>query len=185
MDTLDLFRRAAAGFRSRLQHVSDWTVPTPCTEWDARALVNHVVNEVRWVPPLVAGKSIADVGSSLDGDLIGDDALASWDAAVAAVEDECGAPGAMERSVQLSSGDAPAGRYLAEVASDVAIHTWDLARAVGADERLDPDLVELADATFGPMLEGGRAAGIFGPAVPVPDDADAQAKLLGNFGRQP
>lgn len=185
MDTLDLFRRAAAGFRSRLPQVTDWTVPTPCTEWDARALVNHVVNEVRWIPPLVAGQTIADVGSSLDGDLIGDDVLAGWDAAVAAVEDECSKPGAMERLVELSTGTKPAADYLTEVLCDATIHTWDLARAVGADEKLDPDLVHLTMEVFGPVIAGARAAGAFGPEVPVPADADEQTKLLALSGRRP
>ena len=184
MSTLELFRRAASDFRARLEKVTDWTVSTPCTEWDARALVNHVQNEVRWVPLLVSGMTIEQVGSSLDGDLIGDDALKSWDVAVAETLDECTKPGAMERMVQLSSGATPAEEYVKQVASDIAIHMWDVARAVGADERIDPELVDLAMATFGPMMEGARAYGVFGAEVPVPADADPQTKLLALSGRR-
>ena len=46
---------------------------TPCTEWDVRALVNHVLGEIRWAVPLFAGSTIAEVGDRFDGDLLGDD----------------------------------------------------------------------------------------------------------------
>ncbi|HEX9695054.1 MAG TPA: TIGR03086 family metal-binding protein [Actinomycetota bacterium] len=183
MDTVGLFKRAAGDFRMRLQKVTDWTVPTPCTEWDARALVNHVINEVMWVPLLVEGKTIEQVGSSLDGDLLGDDALAAWDAAVASAIAEISKPDAMQRVVHLSMGETPADEYVNQVASDLAIHMWDVARAVGADERIDPELVALAAATFGPMFDGARKAGVFADEVLVPDDADPQTKLLAMSGR--
>ena len=68
---------------------------------------------------------------------------------------------------------------------DVLIHTWDLARATGLDETLDPDEVQgMADA-MEPMDQMLRDSGHFGPRVPVPDDADEQTKLLAFTGRQP
>ena len=60
-----------------------WTHSTPCAEWDVRALVNHVVGEDRWVPPLLAGLTIAEVGDTLAGDLLGDDPQLAWDRAAA------------------------------------------------------------------------------------------------------
>ncbi|HVL88874.1 MAG TPA: TIGR03086 family metal-binding protein [Actinomycetota bacterium] len=185
MDTIKLLERAAAEFRSRLEKVTDWTVDTPCTEWDARALSNHVVNEIMWIPPLVEGKTIAEVGPSLDGDLLGDDAVAAWDAATERVLSILSQPGALERPVQLSYGERDTAGYVTEVTADITVHTWDLARAVGADERLDPVLVDLATGYLTPVIEGAREAGVFAAAVLVPDDADPQTKLIALTGRTP
>lgn len=185
MDIIKLFERAAADFRARLEKVTDWTVPTPCTEWNARALSNHVLNETMWVPPLVEGKTIAEVGASLDGDLLGDDALAAWDAATDALLAAVSQPDALKRTVQLSMGPREASSYLTEVTADITVHTWDLARAVGADERLDPVLVDLAAAHLAPIIDSARQAGVFAAEVPVPQDADAQTKLIALTGRTP
>jgi uncharacterized protein (TIGR03086 family) len=69
---------------------------------------------------------------------------------------------------------------------DVLVHTWDLATATGQDPNLDPELVDACVAMFLPdMPERGRAAGIVGPAVDVPDDASPQDRLLGAMGRRP
>lgn len=185
MDTIKLFERAAAGFRARVEGVTDWTVATPCTEWDARALVNHVQNEIMWIPPLIEGKTIEQVGSSLDGDLLGDDAVAAWDAATKSVVDAITAAGALDGTVQLSYGPTKADDYVLEVVSDITIHTWDVARAVGADERLDPDLVDLCATLLGPKIEAARQYGAYGAEVPVAADADAQTKLIALTGRRP
>jgi uncharacterized protein (TIGR03086 family) len=69
---------------------------------------------------------------------------------------------------------------------DTLVHTWDLAVATGQDGALDPALIEACVAIFLPdMPERGRAAGLVGPAVPVPPDASAQDRLLGAMGRRP
>ncbi len=65
------------------------------------------------------------------------------------------------------------------------MHTWDLARATGLDERLDPDEVHALFVTMEPMDEMLRQSGQFGARVPVPDDADEQTKLIAFTGRQP
>ena len=74
-DAIVLFERAVDGFGAHVRAVGagQWHDPTPDTEWDVRMLVNHVTVEQLWVPPLVGGKSVADVGSALDGDQLGDD----------------------------------------------------------------------------------------------------------------
>jgi uncharacterized protein (TIGR03086 family) len=69
---------------------------------------------------------------------------------------------------------------------DVLIHTWDLARATGQDERLDLSLVDACAAMFLPeMPERGRAAGIIGPAVEVGENTSSQERLLAAMGRRP
>jgi hypothetical protein len=74
IDTVDLYRRATDEFGARVRLVADrWSEATPCADWDVRALVRHIAEEERWAPPLFAGLTIADVGDSLAGDLLGDD----------------------------------------------------------------------------------------------------------------
>ena len=67
MDITELHRKAVENFAQKVQQVSvdQWREPTPCTDWDVRVLVNHVVSEELWVKPLVDGKTIEEVGSSL------------------------------------------------------------------------------------------------------------------------
>ena len=85
MDT-DLMANAIDGFEQRLRSVgaTEWDATTPCDEWDVRALVNHVVSELLWMPPLLEGKTIAEVGDRFDGDVLGSDPLATYRSAAAA-----------------------------------------------------------------------------------------------------
>ena len=85
-ELIEQFQRAVDGFGRHVHAVkkNQWHDSTPDTEWDVRDLTNHVTVEQLWVPPLVGGSTIADVGDRLDGDQLGDDPLATWDAAVAA-----------------------------------------------------------------------------------------------------
>ena len=68
--------------------------------------------------------------------------------------------------------------------SDNVIHSWDLARGVGADDRLDPELVEFAHSYLEPQIEAWRSGGAVGPALEVPENADRQTKLLAMMGRK-
>jgi uncharacterized protein (TIGR03086 family) len=71
------------------------------------------------------------------------------------------------------------------VVHDLLVHTWDLARATGGDERLDPALVEHTLASMEPLDDALRGHGAFADKLPAPDDADEQTKLLCFLGRQP
>jgi uncharacterized protein (TIGR03086 family) len=182
-----LMADAIDGFGQRLKVVdaAHWKAVTPCTDWDVRTLVNHVVGELLWVPPLLEGKTIAEVGDRFDGDILGDDPLAIWIDAAAGAQAAASQPGAQERTVHLSFGDFPGGDYLGQVTSDVIIHSWDLARAVGADDRLNSALVEFVDDFLSPQVDAWRSAGAFGPAIDVAPDAGAQDRLLAQTGRSP
>ena len=182
---MTLLEQTTKAFAERLQGVSDegWGAPTPCAEWDVRTLVNHVVNELLWVPPLVEGQTIADVGDRFDGDVLGDDPKKAYAGAMAGALAAAGAPGAGERIVHLSFGDMPGSEYLTQIMADVTIHSWDLARGAGQDDALDSGLVDAVYAYMEPQADAWRAAGAFGPAVTVAADADTQTKLLALTGR--
>jgi uncharacterized protein (TIGR03086 family) len=185
VDVRDFHRRTTHWFGRNVDAIGEdqWHGPTPCTDWDVRDLLNHLVNEQRWMPPLLAGKSIAEVGDSLDGDLLGDDPKAAWKDAAAETTTAVQADGAAERTVQLSRGVAPSSQYIFEVATDLLIHGWDMARAVGADERMDEDLVELVYVTVEPFMSSLKASGMYGEEVVPPEGADRQTQLLALFGR--
>lgn len=184
IDEATAFRRASESFVERARKIGpeQWSGPTPCTEWDVRTLVNHVAGEYLWVPEMLAGKTIADVGDRLDGDVLGEDPLMTLmharDAALAAVA----RPGALEATTHLSFGDLPARVYVQQMAVDSVIHSWDLAQGIGADDALDPELVELCYADLKGSAEDWRSAGVFGPAT-APSDDSTQAKLLALTGR--
>jgi uncharacterized protein (TIGR03086 family) len=179
------YRRAMDAFGGHVHAVRDdqWGAPTPCSEWDVRALVNHVVGENRWAVPLFAGGTIQEVGDRFDGDLLGSDPVAAWDdsaaAALAAVDD----PAAMDRTVHLSFGDFPGREYAMQLMADLLVHGWDLARAIGTDERMDPGLVDVCQDWFSSVAEAYRSVGAVAPPPPVPTGADAQTRLLADFGR--
>src|SRR6202051_4679497 len=86
------FRRASKGFVERARQIGEqqWSAATPCTEWNVRLLVNHVAGEYLWVPEMLSGRTIAEVGDRLDGDVLGADPLRGLinarDVGVAAME---------------------------------------------------------------------------------------------------
>ncbi len=181
-----LFAQAVACFGERVRQVGDdqWGAPTPDADWDVRALVNHLVYEDLWALPLLGGKTIAEVGDSLEGDLLGADPQAAWDEASVAAMVAVAEKGALERLVHVSFGDISGAEYVSQLLSDHVIHAWDLARAIGAEESIDPALVEWVLSYIGPNAEAARAAGVFGPAVDVPDCSDPLTRLLAVTGRR-
>ena len=180
----ELYRRTSTGFDAVMRQVTDhdWTNATPCTDWSVRDLVNHVVGEDRWIPPLLAGLTISEVGDSLDGDLLGDDPEQAWSTAWAAAAAAADATDP-DRIVQLSFGPTPAAEYLWQIAADHLIHGWDLAVAIGADRHLDETSVNAVHDWFVDREEMYRSGGAIADRPPVPADATAQARLLAMFGR--
>ncbi|PJJ63548.1 TIGR03086 family metal-binding protein [Compostimonas suwonensis] len=179
-DWLELQKQAHREFAARLSAVTDWGAPTPDTEWNTSDLVRHVIIEQQWIPPLLAGESLAT--SRLRLAPLGDDLAAEWtrysEAATRAWQ--AASPTA---PVQLSYDTVTVTEYLREQVSDVTIHSWDLARATGSDEALDHRLVEAVWTVFEPQKATLQASGLFASPVPLPDDAPLQSRLLALTGR--
>ena len=186
-DITELFNKSLDEFDKRVRQVADdqWELPTPCSEWNVRDLVNHIVYEDKWARPLFEGKKVEEVGNAFEGDLLGDDPVAAWDSASEEARASANDPGAMERTVHLSFGDFPGSEYAGQLYSDHLIHAWDLARAIGADEKLDNELVEECFARNKPLEEVLKASGAYGERIAPPADADTQTKLLAIMGREP
>src|SRR4051794_31070986 len=132
---LDATRAIVAGVRP-----DQWSAPTPCADWDVRELTNHIVSGNWWADELATGRTIAEVGDRLDGDVLGDDPLAAYDASAAAAAAAFNRPGAMEAPCAVSYGPVPGSVYCGHRYLDVLIHGWDLAVATGQDSTIDPQL---------------------------------------------
>jgi uncharacterized protein (TIGR03086 family) len=187
MDLVDLYRRSLAEFTGRVRQVrpDQWPGPTPCLGWDVHDLVNHLVNEERWSVELMAGATIAEVGDRFDGDLLGGDPIQAAEDAAEQADQAVSAPGSLDRTVHLSFGATPAEEYVRQLLADHLVHSWDLAAAVGADRRLDPELVRACAGWFADREELYRQAGVVGPRVDLPEPASEQDRLLAAFGRDP
>jgi uncharacterized protein (TIGR03086 family) len=176
-DPVELFERAATRASVLVAAVPDdrWSAPTPCADWDVRALVDHMAAGPLYLLDGV-GASTGEPGSA-----------APYGVAVRRCVAELRQPGALERRCQSPAGfEWSVAEAAAGTAMDQLVHSWDLAVALGVDPALDPELVDACAAMFLPaMPEIGRQAGLVGPAVVVAVDAPAQDRLLAAMGRRP
>jgi uncharacterized protein (TIGR03086 family) len=153
-------------------------------EWSVRELLNHVVSGNLWVPELVGGKTIAEVGDRLDGDVLGGAPLAAYDSSAEVAAAAFREDGAMDRPVAVSYGPVPGAVYCGHRFIDVLIHGWDLAASTGQDTTLDAALVEACWEVVEPQQEMLAGSGAFGTEVQIGPDADRQTKLLAALGRR-
>lgn len=182
----EIHRRACHGLTSLVMAITEnqWELPTPNPGWDVRELVNHLVGGSVWVAPLLQGMTIEQVGDRFDGDLLGDDPKSAWKKAATEAAEACFDEGAMDRTVHLSFGDTPAADYIVERVADLAMHTWDLARAIGADESIDPEVVEVGRSLLAKKGDLWRKYGLLGPIVETEPSADSQTLFLAESGRR-
>lgn len=171
---IDIWNTAADAFTQRYDAITDdqWEAATPCGQWTVKELVDHAVG-------VQVGYTGGLVGAEIpDG--------ADWPAVRDAIQAKIGNEGVLEGMTEMGPmGTVPKTVPLGVSASDLLIHTWDLARAIGADETLPPEAVAATMAGLQrfpePMM---RSEGMFGPQVECADDADEQTKMLAFAGRQ-
>jgi hypothetical protein len=151
-----------------------------------RSLVNYHAYDDAWVPDMLAGLTMDDAGSDkFDGDLLGDDAVASFEAIV---EWACAAAAAvtdLDAVAHLSFGDYPVREYFWQINQFRALRAHDLAREIGVDPDLPAELVQGIWDELSPHAEEWRTIGVYPAAVPVSEDAPLLDRLLGLTGRQP
>jgi uncharacterized protein (TIGR03086 family) len=179
---LDATRPLVAGIGA-----DQWDLPTPCADWNVRELLNHMVAGNLWAAQLASGRTIDDVGATLDGDVLGTDPTAAYDASAAAAANAFEAPGALDAPCAVSYGPVPGSIYAGHRLIDVLVHGWDLATATGQSTDLDPQLVAACWDVARPQLSLLQGSGAFGddyvPAASI--DEETQASLLAAFGRKP
>lgn len=179
-DPSERHRAVSAGFTARVDGATDWDAPAPVAGWTARDVVAHLTS---WFPAFL--ESATDLrlerGPSPDEDPVG-----AWRVHADAVQRLLDGPDAAVTFRHPMVGEMPLPVAVDQFYStDVFLHTWDLARATGQDERLDADHCAALLAGMTPIEERLRSSGQYGPRVDVPADADAQTRLLGFIGRDP
>jgi|tagenome__1003787_1003787.scaffolds.fasta_scaffold20893481_3 uncharacterized protein (TIGR03086 family) len=175
------YRRLSDAFAAKIAAVPDdkWDAPTPCPDWTARDLVQHVVDTQGMFLGFV-GKEMGDIPK------VADDPAAAWDAARAKIQRELDDPATAQAEFDgffgRSTFESAVDRFLCV---DQIVHGWDLARAEGLDETIAPeDIAHVQSASQG-WGDAMRSPQAFGPEVDAPAGATDQDKLLAYLGRRP
>lgn len=166
------------GFDARVQatDASAWGNTSPCEGWTARDIVAHVGGNLGRVAAGLSGSAPTEFDANGDVPAQWQAARDGFRGAIDANDLSTMVPGPMG---EMAAGDL-IGRF---IANDVLVHTWDLARTVGGDERLDPAMVHHAFEGVKPLDEMLRRPGVFGPKVTPPAGADEQTEFLCFLGR--
>lgn len=181
MTPAEEYRSIAGTFTERVRGTTDWEAPAPVAGWTARDVVRHLVE---WFP------SFLEDGAGIrlpSGPSVDEDPVAAWSTFSDGVQALLDDP-ASEALVLTNRhiGEVPVPTAISRFfTADVFMHTWDLARATGQDETLDPERCAELLAGMEPMDEVLRQSGQYGAKVDVPVDADVQTRLLAFIGRDP
>jgi uncharacterized protein (TIGR03086 family) len=191
-DIADRYRRHADAFERKVVAVrpEQWASQSPCEAWDARGVVGHIV--------VMHGVMLRPLDRELSSaPSVADDPVGAFRAARADIEAVLDDPALADRECDTPNGRMTVEQQIGEVVSDdLVLHGWDLARATGQDDTMDPDDVErlwsITTAIPPELMERYRTPGAFGPGVEVygpevkvSEDAALQDRLLGLIGRDP
>jgi len=174
------YRRLCDAFAAKIAAVPDdkWASNTPCEGWTTRDLVGHVVQTQGMFVGFI-GKDLGDIPS------VENDPLGAWNAARAKVQAILDDPAQATTKFQCFAGkstfEATADKFLC---TDLVVHGWDLARAAGLDEHIEPDDAKRVRRNMESMGDGLRSPGAFGDAVEPPPGADESQKVLAFLGRK-
>jgi uncharacterized protein (TIGR03086 family) len=156
-----------------------WTSPTPCTEWNVRDLVNHLVGMNLVFVALIEESPIPERGA----DRLGADPAGAYRRSAAALQAAAGRPGVLERSQATPVGVATGVERLQWRIADLLAHGWDLIQATGVSAEIPDDLVEQALTFVRAQLPGQPRAGRFADPQPIRDNAPAIDRLAAFTGR--
>lgn len=189
MNEKELFLQSDAALHSVIDRISPEQLELPApAEWSRKEhptlrviLASHVYDEA-WVPDVLSGRTIEEVGDSYAGDLLGDDPIAAYDrandAATAAVE----ASTDLDAVAHLSYGDFPVREFYVHTAIYRAFQAWSIAHLLGMEYALPDELVEGLWEHVGPQVDAFREMGVFPPEIAVSADADSETRLLARVG---
>ena len=159
--------------------VGQWTAPTPCTEWNVRDLVSHIVGMNLVFVALFEGSPMPGRGA----DRLGADPAGAYHRSAAAMQAAAALPGVLQQSRATQVGVATGAERLQWRIADLLAHGWDLVQATGVAAELPDDLVEQALAFVRAQLPSQPRAGRFADPQPIRDDAPAIDQLAAFTGR--
>ena len=176
---LERYRSVADGLSARVAAVPEgaWSNPSPCEEWTAHQIMDHVIGNARAVVDSMNGvEHVTRQAQDIAGE---------WAKARAGVEEILADPTRASKEIAGPMGPMPfevlVGRF---ACMDILIHTWDLARATGGDDKVDAEMAAHALEGLKPMDAMIRRPGLFGPAVEPPPGADPVIQLMAFCGRK-
>ncbi len=174
------YHRVADGFSRAVEsiHEDQWSLPTPDDEWDVTALVTHVIGVHRRVAAMVEPAQTTHVGDD-------EDLREAWLEATATIVRLIAERDVASTLVPSRDGEQAFGALVAGLlCADTLCHTWDLTRAIGADEALDKEAVQSAHRRLRDAGDAIRVPGGFAAAIEPAPDASAQTKFLNFTGRR-
>lgn len=169
----------------RLVPPTAWDAPSPCEGWTARDVAGHAMGVVNNIAAKVGvGPKVDPFGDV--GAIAGDDPAESFRIIRNRFLEALDREGVLQQTVPSSLGDGPVDGYLAALLGDTLIHTWDVARAAGVDDTLDPDLVRIVhDAMIAKEEPNMRSPGHYSDAIAADETMSAQDRLIAYTGRDP
>jgi uncharacterized protein (TIGR03086 family) len=187
-DPLDMLARARDEFERRVCGVPPdrYDDATPCGDWTVRHVIDHVMAGDIFAARLLDGATIEEAVDGLLGvDLVGTDPLPGFRAGADAVAAAFARAGALDSTVHHPTGDISGATFLEFRVTDYTGHAWDLARATGQDENLDPELVAWLLAAVTARSETYSQSEHFGGgSTGGHDSSDLQTQLLDALGRR-
>jgi uncharacterized protein (TIGR03086 family) len=190
MELFAAFDRAVASTAGIVTGVrpGQGSAPTPCSEWDVRGLLNHVIGTLWLGEGLLADRPPRypmAPGGLPAADLPGDDPAAAYAEASAAALAAAGTGDALTRVHLTPLGEMPGPALAGFTTLDILVHGWDLAKATGQSADLDDTLAAHVLAFAEQAITPDTRAPRIGPAVAVPADAPVIHRLVAFLGRQP
>jgi uncharacterized protein (TIGR03086 family) len=190
MELLTAFEGAVASTAEivKATPASQMDAPTPCTDWDVRALMNHVIGTLWLAAGLFSDQPPRypmAPGGLPAADLAGDDPAAAYAEAAAAAVAAAGAGDALTRVHSTPLGEMPGPGLAGFSTLDMLVHGWDLAVATRQPTDLDGRLaVHVLGFAQQALATPESRAGRIGPALAVSADASVTGQLVAFLGRQ-
>ncbi|MCU1395376.1 MAG: hypothetical protein JWM34_3804 [Ilumatobacteraceae bacterium] len=180
-ETADRYRRLADRFTALVAAVpaDRWGAPSPCDEWTAQGVLDHVVS--------TEAGMFARMPFATDLGIDGVAAIDAWPTVRDAVQGALDDPARADQEYDGMFGTTTFAKTIDQFfCLDLVVHAWDLARAAGVEEfeAMPTDEIDAVTRALEPIADSMRMPGVFGPEVPVADDADPQTRLLATVGRR-
>lgn len=160
-----------------------WNAPTPCTEFDVRALLEHLSCHPAKLAATATGADprVLPSRADIDTERPGEDYLKRSSAALAHWADDA----LLTRTLIAPWGEAPGGLAVGGYLMETVAHGWDLAVSIGQPAEADPALVAKAQAIADRALSDAfRGPGSpFGVRVEPPAGAGPTERLAAFLGR--